>query len=661
MALYFGINKIAQYDIQEIHAYTAQVISDKGDDQVSRPFFIDLRSDGFFAESSCTEDYNLRALENDNTATYYVFYNANRNIVYKFNNGDYIYCFATHYKGYYLYEVIFHPHEADEVQHYSLNIKEKKIDDETPTDFLLYSSIRNIQGYVGSEPYFLISDVIMNEAKRLNKPILFFYNISYGWYQYRPDYGTDTYTYLLSRGTSFVNLSFSEERYVPTYDYLGDRIPYTYDGSWGIDSENRITIPKDELPYGTLIHNIDDGASNASYNRYFLVAHHIFRPNIFIRRHFNTTGDDGRYVKEFYKYQPAPNPESPLKNAERNDDENIDKGGDGTFDYTSDVIQYDRDPSFNIADTGFVSIFKPSIDDLKNICGYLWSQDIVKTAIKSMFGSPMDCILSLMYLPVNVPSSANKAIEFGAINTNIIVPVCTTQYASFSCGSIKLDRFTGTSLDYAPFTKVQIYLPYIGYRELDVDEIMGKTIKINYRIEILTGSCLASILVNDNVIYQFSGVCGQQIPVTQINMASAYQSAINVATMAIASTKGTVSNSGIVANASAHAGADLSGGVGALQSASSVFGSKNTVSHSGALAGASGILANQKPYLLIQAPRQSLPKKYEQVSGFPCNIYKKLGDLSGFTVINDVHLKYMSCTNKEKEELMIILKGGVEL
>ena len=50
-----------------------------------------------------------------------------------------------------------------------------------------------------------------------------------------------------------------------------------------------------------------------------------------------------------------------------------------------------------------------------------------------------------------------------------------------------------------------------------------------------------------------------------------------------------------------------------------------------------------------------------KLKGYPCNITKRLGDLSGFTMVDDIQLNNVPCTDAEREELESILKGGVIL
>lgn len=69
----------------------------------------------------------------------------------------------------------------------------------------------------------------------------------------------------------------------------------------------------------------------------------------------------------------------------------------------------------------------------------------------------------------------------------------------------------------------------------------------------------------------------------------------------------------------------------------------------------------QSPYLIVERPRQSLAKGYNTFEGYPSNITSRLGDLSGYTAVESVHLEGINATDSEISEIESLLKGGVIL
>ena len=67
----------------------------------------------------------------------------------------------------------------------------------------------------------------------------------------------------------------------------------------------------------------------------------------------------------------------------------------------------------------------------------------------------------------------------------------------------------------------------------------------------------------------------------------------------------------------------------------------------------------QKPYLILSRPIQSLAESYNHFNGYVSNIKMKLGDCSGFTKVDMVHLEAIPCMAEEKAEIESLLKSGV--
>lgn len=302
-------------------------------------------------------------------------------------------------------------------------------------------------------------------------------------------------------------------------------------------------------------------------------------------------------------------------------------------------------PPVSVTDTGFVTLFNPSQSQLKNLANYLWSPAFSLESFKKMFADPMDCILSLKLLPCNVPNTQVRPVTVGNISTGINMAVAGTQFVNVDFGSIYLSRNTFSYLDWSPFTKVSLWLPFLGERQLDTNEVMGKNIRVKYHIDILSGDGVAFILVNGSVYCQFDCHCAVDVPISGQNTTNTMLGALSLVsqgTMAIAS-----------------GGASM---IGALPAAAStVAGMKPQVQHSGNMAGSSGILSVRYPVLIVSRPKICAPAKQSKYTGYPLYKTKKLINASGFTKIYEVHLDGIPCTDEEKDMLNDLLRKGVIL
>lgn len=344
-------------------------------------------------------------------------------------------------------------------------------------------------------------------------------------------------------------------------------------------------------------------------------------------------------------------------------------GGGGDFDDTSDVISVPSAPLLNLTLNGFISAYVPSITDINDLADWIWGNydkfDSTKVLGK-IFTEPMESILSLHMLPYTPGSSTAIPVTIGNFATGLSMKPLLTQFEDIPCGSLTFTEFWGNYLDYNPFTKIILCLPYVGQVDLDPDEVMGKTVDVLYRVDNLTGAFVCFVYIDgDKILGQYSGSCILTVPVT----AGSY-AALNAAVLSIAATAaggfggavGSAIGGGYGGMLAAKEGLKL--GAGALgetmsSAAGNVNGMKLKVSHSGGLTGASGFMGAQTPYAIIHRPRQSVPENFNQFAGYPSNITMSLEDCSGFTSVRTCVYDGLPFTDAEIKELDEILKGGV--
>lgn len=319
-------------------------------------------------------------------------------------------------------------------------------------------------------------------------------------------------------------------------------------------------------------------------------------------------------------------------------------GGGGSFDNTSTPINIPNLPTISAAHTGFISLFNPSLNQLNELASYMWSDLFQIDGWKKLFADPMDAILGLSIVPVAVPSGGTREVKVGNIGTGISLTVASSQFVEVDCGSIDVNEYWGAYLDYEPYTQAQIFLPYIGTRPISVDEIMGKTVRVVYHVDILTGACCCFVKCGDSVLYTYNGQCSIPIPITGANYASVVNGVISVAASvgSLVATGGSSAPTAIPAIAS-----------------SAVNQMKPQVEKSGSISGSAGVLNMQTPYLILIRPRQALPSKQNEFIGYPSLITVQLTELKGYTEIQSIHLENIPATQEELAEIESLLEGGV--
>lgn len=319
-------------------------------------------------------------------------------------------------------------------------------------------------------------------------------------------------------------------------------------------------------------------------------------------------------------------------------------GGTGTFNDVTEPIDFPDLPTLSAVDTGFITLFNPSASELKSLANYMWGSLFDISTWKKIFADPMDAILGLSIVPVAVDDAGPATVTVGNISTGVTMNKAASQYKEVDCGSLDILEYWGAYLDYDPYTKAELYLPYCGTHPIAVDDIMGKTVHIKYHVDILSGSCCCYVKCGTSVLYTFAGQCSCSVPITGNDWTNVVNGALS-----IAASIGTMVATG---------GATAPMGAGAIAS-TAVNSMKPTVEKSGSLGGMAGMLAIQKPYLILTRPRQALPKDQNKFSGYPSFINKKLGSVTGYTEVESIHLEGIQATDSELAEIENLLKSGV--
>lgn len=334
--------------------------------------------------------------------------------------------------------------------------------------------------------------------------------------------------------------------------------------------------------------------------------------------------------------------------------ENEPGGGGGDFSDPSEDVTDPAVPDISAVDTGFITLFNPSVSQLNSLASYMWSAGFDLDTFKKMFANPMDCILGLSILPKIVPAGGSRTVMVGNISTGVSMTVAASQYVKFDCGSVTVKRYSNSFLDYAPYTKVSIYLPFIGIHEMAVDDVMNKSVHVKYNIDILSGACAAFVICGGTTLYTYNGQCAASVPVTSGDWSNMINGVIGAVGGALKAAVGGAAMGGLV-------GAVGAGAASLASSAMDVAGMKPSVEHSGNMGGMGGMMGVKTPFLIITRPQQAIPGQQNKYTGYPAFVTKELNDLEGYTEIEEIHLENIPGTEQEITEIYNLLRSGVIL
>lgn len=284
------------------------------------------------------------------------------------------------------------------------------------------------------------------------------------------------------------------------------------------------------------------------------------------------------------------------------------------------------------------SVYNPTQGEVNSFGAWLWSSDFVEQ-LKKMFNDPMQAIIGIHKVFATPETGARANIKCGYIDSGVSALTVSSQYTEVNCGSVSLLEYFGNVFDYHPYTSVRVFLPFIGIVPLNVADVMRSTISIKYKVDVITGACIAEISVNrdahKSVIYTYSGSAIVSYPLSSGSYAGVISAAIGVATSLI---------SGSV--------------IGAVASASTAR-AKTEVN--GSFSGAPGAMGGKKPYLIITRPISKLAYGENTFDGYPSGETELIGNCVGFIRCFDVHLRIDTATDMELDEIKELLLDGVRL
>lgn len=326
--------------------------------------------------------------------------------------------------------------------------------------------------------------------------------------------------------------------------------------------------------------------------------------------------------------------------------------------------------------------------ELKNFIDILWGQpasfyEAIQIAGKQT-ASIFDYITSLRLYPFDInvlfTQHSLSPIFMGTGATLLLTDSTEAQLQKLSdyihyttlC-TFDLSEFTGwrqNFLDYSPYTKISLYLPYAGTMDLDCQmisafsDITSCTITVDFAIDLQSGVLTYYVFADNAYLLATQNVkVGVDIP---LNGNDSLQQSINMvrntysnATRLLAGASGIAVNtmSGNVAGVAAEA---LTAPIGIAEMAlNTSLASRqipvNTMPTSGSI---SSMLAGQDPFITIYRQKIANPANYGHAIGYKTESTHAISDLSGWTICRNPDLSGISATEGEKRLIADILTTG---
>ena len=245
-------------------------------------------------------------------------------------------------------------------------------------------------------------------------------------------------------------------------------------------------------------------------------------------------------------------------------------------------------------------------------------------------------IVSCKLLPFSL-SGTGKTIKIGNINTQVTALEVDNQVIRKSGGSLKLNRYFNNFLDYAPYTKISLYLPFIGFSQIE-NEYMYDGVSIEYLFDIITGEMLVLLKSNGKTFRSINGSFGIDIPFSSTNKSQIEGSFLSK-----------IAKDVIDVNP-----------IGLLDTYTDIATSRFKTSNSSSPSSVCAYSAPLQCFVTVDRPILNKPSSYNHDVGQKCVGSYYLRNLKGYTEVENIELN-CPCTDSEKKEILSLLRNGVYL
>ena len=244
----------------------------------------------------------------------------------------------------------------------------------------------------------------------------------------------------------------------------------------------------------------------------------------------------------------------------------------------------------------------------------------------------------------------NENIKVG----QIVSPATTSISVLF--GEFNIPRLSNTFLDYSPYTKYELLLPFAPTPVTLPDWCVNKTVNAIFLYDIYTTACQYVIECNGERICSVSGIFGVDRPISAQNVALKDASRLSAQVATASSVLG-----GVMSATTGNIGGIMSGAIGGVSALSQMImsGKQNYMYTVGANGDSSSVGLCHAVHLKITRTLSAEDSNFTHVYGRPLCKYKKLSSVTGYTKCDNVNTNGLTCSEMEKQKIKQLLETGI--
>lgn len=283
--------------------------------------------------------------------------------------------------------------------------------------------------------------------------------------------------------------------------------------------------------------------------------------------------------------------------------------------------------------------------------------DFVKGAFTGIYSNLISNVVSLKFMPTTAENLGGTGdtspviLGFKTYDDLSVQTIGNTTAPIVNIGSYKFSKEYNSFADYAPYTDVKLYLPFVGVVPIDTNLFMGSgggetaTLNVKAQYDLQSGLITYFIMRNKTMISSVSGRMAVEVPVS-------LQSGLD--------TFSTISRN-FVGKATSFAGNIATGNpIGMVADIAQGSATAPPQAVFASTGGDGAFYAHPKCMVMIKHPQYNRPKNYSHVVGFPAYVTKKVSDLQGFNIVqNPVIPLADGMTGAEHDMIVTAMQSGL--
>ena len=352
--------------------------------------------------------------------------------------------------------------------------------------------------------------------------------------------------------------------------------------------------------------------------------------------------DDGTIPDDAVYDDPGKQPAGSDDNGD--DDPNNSSDGNNGSDHKDDIpLNTPPETAATMSNCHIYSLAKSQLDAfISDMWDFTWTE-LTTNMMTGIYNNLIDNVQSIRLMPFSGSDLGTISLVNGiscgwwthTANVNKLTPDKSIKTA----GTYELKKSFKGWADYSPYTSIEIYLPYLGWMDIDTNLFMGNTIKVEYTLDVLCGLITYYISCDKTFVMTKSAKVSCDIPIS-------LTSGIDVFSDIAKNVGGAVS---YVANARP---------IGLVSGSTQV----ETPKLVGDATESGKLWMPTKCAIRITRPAYTRASNYASRYGYPCYGSYKLSDLSGFTVVENYKSHYTKGIKKEEADMIkSIMESGVYL